>query len=114
MRRMVRSAFTLIELLVVVAVIAILASLLLPVLGRAKERARLTRCVSNLRQIGFGFEMYRGDNGDRFPSVPPNWAPYQYGGGDPDRKILAGVPNLLAATKRPLWRYAPTGEVCRC
>ncbi len=56
-------AFTLIELLVVVAVIAILAALLLPVLAGAKEEGRRINCTSNLRQLQICWEMYANDNG---------------------------------------------------
>jgi type II secretory pathway pseudopilin PulG len=55
------SAFVLIELLVVVAVIAVLAYLLFPVLARAREAARQRTCTSNMRQIGMAFRMYMED-----------------------------------------------------
>ena len=64
-----KNAFSLIELLVVVAIIAILASLLLPALARAKSQARRISCVSQMRQIGIAFTLYRQDERDRFPDL---------------------------------------------
>jgi prepilin-type N-terminal cleavage/methylation domain-containing protein/prepilin-type processing-associated H-X9-DG protein len=59
--------FTLIELLVVIAIIAVLASLLLPALARARESARATKCLSQMRQLNLGALLYAGDNEDTFP-----------------------------------------------
>jgi prepilin-type N-terminal cleavage/methylation domain-containing protein/prepilin-type processing-associated H-X9-DG protein len=60
-------AFTLIELLVVLAIIAILAALLLPVLGRAKEEGRATVCLGNLHQVGIALQIYVQDNHNKLP-----------------------------------------------
>src|SRR5687767_14923164 len=59
--------FTLIELLVVIAIIAILAAILFPVFARAREKARQSTCLSNLKNLGLAISMYTGDFDDRVP-----------------------------------------------
>ncbi len=84
-------AFTLIELLVVVAIIAILAALLFPVFNSAKESAKRTTCLSNMRQISMGLMMYMIDSDDRLPdrrdlktSLPGGYRPWtDWPGSDP-------------------------------
>ncbi len=67
-----RSGFTLIELLVVIAIIAILAAILFPVFAQAREKARGSSCLSNVKQIDLGILMYVQDYDERFPYLAWN------------------------------------------
>ncbi len=80
-----RRGFTLVELLVVVSVLALLISILVPSLRRARMQAKRTVCSSNLRQIGIAFVGYLSENNDRFPhaSFMPSVDPFPVSGEDP-------------------------------
>jgi prepilin-type N-terminal cleavage/methylation domain-containing protein/prepilin-type processing-associated H-X9-DG protein len=99
--------FTLIELLVVIAIIAILAALLLPVMARAKESARLIQCLNNMRQLTICWTMYIGDNNDAIPlnfvwqtSLPGDWVT--------GNVLMANDPNaIIAGTLYPYNKSLP-------
>lgn len=107
-----RDAFTLIELLVVIAIIAILAAVLFPVFARAKEAAKKAACLSNFKQLGIAFELYRTDWDDRMPdrrdlkaSLPGGYRPWtSWPPSDPRS-------GWIIETFRP---YLSTVDVVRC
>jgi prepilin-type N-terminal cleavage/methylation domain-containing protein len=105
-----KKAFTLIELLVVIAIIAILAAILFPVFGRAKESARKTACISNLKQLGTAFTMYLGDYDDRLPdrrdlktSLPGGYRPWTTWPPSDPRAGWAGVIMEPYLRNRDIW-----------
>ena len=99
-RKMKKRGFTLIELLVVIAIIALLAAILFPVFGRARENARRSSCQSNLKQIGLGFAQYVQDY-DEF------WTPFSVAGGS-TASNPANVWNIL------LQPYLKSGQIFQC
>jgi len=79
---MTRRGFTLIELLVVIAIIAILAAILFPVFAKAREKARQSSCLSNVKQVMLAFMQYKQDYDERWPRMfwgGANWEPVTSG-----------------------------------
>lgn len=107
-----KTAFTLVELLVVIAVIGILAALLLPVLASAKEKARRTQCLNNLKQFNLGLIMYGNDNHDQMPEMKGGlWAwdlPYSISDVLAQQSITRDVmydPGFPEMNQNGLWNF---------
>jgi prepilin-type N-terminal cleavage/methylation domain-containing protein/prepilin-type processing-associated H-X9-DG protein len=100
-----RRGFTLIELLVVIAIIAILAALLLPVLGTAQNRAKKLGCLNNLKQLQTAWISYAHDADDRI--VAAAWVP-----GDMNSPVDAT--NAMELANGPLYPYCQSTRVCKC
>ncbi|RYX81194.1 DUF1559 domain-containing protein [bacterium] len=104
-----RKAFTLIELLTVIALIAILSSMLMPSLSRARESARRTVCVSNLRQIGMAVAMYTGDYDETYP-LPVSVVNYE----DPTLPARCNPVPVPVNWGDLLYPYTKSAQIFRC
>ncbi len=107
-----KRGFTLIELLVVIAIIAILAAILFPVFAKAREKARQTSCLSNLKQLGLGFQMYTQDYDERMPGPAP-FDPENHGWGYYGHWVPAMFPPM-AVEDGGLYPYVKNNQIYLC
>jgi prepilin-type N-terminal cleavage/methylation domain-containing protein/prepilin-type processing-associated H-X9-DG protein len=107
-----KRGFTLIELLVVIAIIAILAAILFPVFAQAREKARATSCLSNLKQIGLGAVMYAQDYDEVFPGSW-QWSPCAIQAHSP-YILPAPITMAQAETQCQICPYVKNAQVFSC
>lgn len=111
MKNSKKSAFTLIELLVVIAIIAILAAILFPVFAQAREKARQTSCLSNMKQVGLGLLMYAQDYDENYPR-----ADYWASSSPLNPNATGGFATRINHYKWPAWvlPYTKNANIFRC
>ncbi len=118
-----RRAFTLIELLVVIAIIAILMSILMPALNRAREQGRRAACLSNVKQLVLAWTMYADENDDKIVNGATGFSGVDNGGWATHTNELAWIdgynPDDIELAKQDihrgaLWPYIKSEKVFRC
>ena len=106
-----RNGFTLIELLAVMAIIAIMASMIFPQIGKFQTRSQSIVCMNNLRQIGIGVLTYVGDNNNEYPIIEPNPQNPVYLGANDTTDPNAGIAKPMLDVLGP---YGVTDAVLKC
>ena len=122
-----KKAFTLVELLVVISIIALLLSILLPALNKAKEHAKLSVCLSNMKQLYYTFKVYMEDNEYRFPfndnlpSPDQNhdrfyfaWGDGEFAYGGAEQNLFTFLAKMPLPEDRMLYPYAKDFDLFRC